>query len=107
MFYCIHNDVSLSGWPADVYQQLCVNPLSFDINKYNDLKFRTLKQRLIAALPLIIEKRTQLEASNKQLEQQPQQQVIVKEVVREVPSVPLRPKFDRRYWSRVSALFVD
>ena len=105
LVYCIQNDVGHSGWPADVYQKLCVNPMSFDINQYNDMKFRTLKQRLILTLPTIIEKRTKHDRRIEEQERETQQpQVIVQEVIREVPAAPVRPRFDRTYWSRVSAV---
>lgn len=93
LLYCIANDINLSGWDVSLYNLLATSPESVDINMYNDVRNRLVKNKLVRTLPIIIERRAALLQRIRKAEQ-PQTQ--------EVKVVVQQPKFSGGYWNRVA-----
>lgn len=101
LYYCPQQHVDSSGWDATLYNKLIVSPQDVDINQYNDIKYRTMKAKLLRTLPFMIEKRTAMNAEIQAAKvKQSQPQVIVERVQPIV--VNNQPRFDQQYWVRVA-----
>lgn len=102
LYYCPQNDVDASGWDAGLYNKLITSPQTVDINEYNDLKYRTMKAKLLKTLPFMIQKRTALDAQIETAKSKSQKVIV--ERVRPVV-INRQPMYDQGYWNRVADSF--